>query len=413
MTKIKVIDSIMGSGKTSWAIQHMSEADSLEKFIYITPFLSEVSRVSEQVTGRHFIAPNNINDDGRKMTSLKDLIVKGENIVSTHSLFQTADDELIQLLTDSGYTLILDEVMDCVEPVKVRPSDIKKLEASGDICIVNNRVEWTGDPRDDSRYSDICLLAMAGNLYYHRGKFLVWAFPPSVFQALDNVIVMTYLFNGQMQRYYFDLFGFEYEYKAVEKVIDGKYKLTEYEVKKERREELYKLIDVYEGNYNDIGKRKNALSSTYLRNADVEIYQAIRNNLYSYFHNHLKAKQADVYYSTLKEIENTVAPRGYKEPRKKKGEDGKKQVIIPLNARATNDYAEKWAIAYVYNRYGNPHVNSFFQDNGVSIDEERLAVSDLLQWIWRSRIRNGEPINLYLPSSRMRGLLEAWANYEI
>lgn len=410
MSKITVIDSIMGSGKTSWAIEYMNEAKKLEKFIYITPFLDEVTRVRGGVPNRNFIEPNNANDEGRKMRSLKELIVSGVDITSTHSLFQTADDELVELLTDAGYTLVLDEVMDCVEPIKVKQSDIRKLERSGDIKVVDNNVEWCGDPKDDSRYNDIRLLAQAGNLFYHRGRFLVWAFPPSVFKAVDKVILMTYLFHGQMQRYYFDLFKFDYEYKAVKKNYE-RYVLIDYDKKNEKREELFKLIDLYDGKMNDIGKRKSALSATYLRRANTDILAQINRNLYGFFQNHAKVKRDDVYYSTLKEIQGSIAPKGYKEPQRK--DKVKPEVIIPINARATNDYADKSAIAYIFNRYNNPNVNSFFQDNGVNVDEDMLAVSDLLQWIWRSRIRNGEPINLYLPSSRMRGLLMTWVNYEI
>lgn len=39
--KLNVIDSIMGSGKTSWAIDKMNN-DNKNNYIYITPFLSEV-----------------------------------------------------------------------------------------------------------------------------------------------------------------------------------------------------------------------------------------------------------------------------------------------------------------------------------------------------------------------------------
>ncbi len=56
---------------------------------------------------------------------------------------------------------------------------------------------------------------------------------------------------------------------------------------------------------------------------------------------------------------------------------------------------------------------SFFQDNGVSVNEDLYALSELVQWLWRSRIRNGQPIDAYIPSERMRGLLDAWARYEI
>lgn len=418
MTKMYIVDSIMGSGKTSWAIQYMNEAPGTEKIMFVSPFLDEVSRIKNSVTNRVFVEPNNANDAGRKMDSLKELIVKNHDIATTHSLFRMADDELIELLTDAGYTLILDEVMSVIEPVPVNARDIRRLEESGDIRIENNRVIWTGDPDDDSRYKDIRMLAQAENLYYYRGKFLLWTFPARVFKTFDKVYLLTYLFDGQEQRYYYDLFGLEYEYRAVEKRGD-RYELCEYDPKRENRQKLRALIDLYEGKLNDIGKRKNALSATYLRRADVDVLKKIRDNLYNFFVNIAKAKKNEVYYSTLQEIEKSIMPKGYKEPRKRKGDSDendrkpKKEIAIPHNIRATNYYADRWAIAYVFNRYTNPHVRAFFEDNNVRVNEDLMAVADLLQWIWRSRIRKGEPIKLYLPSSRMRSLLEAWAKYEI
>lgn len=400
MAEIKIIDSIMGSGKTSWAIQYMNEASAAEKFIYITPFLSEVERVKISVTDRTFIEPNNANAEKRKMRSLKDLIVKGADIVSTHSLFQTADDELVELLTDAGYTLILDEVMDVIESVNVNASDIKKLESSGDIEVEGNQVIWKGDPHDDSRYRDIRVLAQAGNLFYHRGKFLVWSFPPRVFRAFEEVKVLTYLFDGQLQRYYYDMFKFDYEYFAVKREGDH-YMLADYDRKTERREEVYRLIDLYSGKLNDVGKRSNAFSSSYLRRADVDILKQLKNNLYNYFMNIAGVKKEQMYWSTLKEIEKTITPKGYR------------QRAIPVNARATNEYREVEAVAYVFNRYLHPHERAFFEDNGIKVNEDSIAVSDLLQWIWRSRIREGQPIKLYIPSSRMRKILKEWVEYEI
>ena len=32
----------------------------------------------------------------------------------------------------------------------------------------------------------------------------------------------------------------------------------------------------------------------------------------------------------------------------------------------------------------------------------------MIQWIWRSRIRNDQDINIYIPSVRMRNLLNSW-----
>lgn len=399
---ITVIDSIMGSGKTSWAIQHMAEADADQRFIYITPFLNEVERVKKAVTSRTFYEPNNANDEGSKMTSLKDLIANDKDIVSTHSLFKRADDELIELLTGGGYTLILDEVMECVEGVKVKAADIRNLKNAGNIRIDEERkqVEWIGDPYDDSRYRDIRELAQVGNLFYYRGTLLIWAFPPAVFRAVDNVVVMTYLFGGQMQRCYFDMFGFEYERRAV-KEKGERYELTAYDKTAEGREAMFALMDLYDGKMNSLGDGKTALSASKLRLADVDKLDEIKRNLFNFFQNIAGAKKDDVYYSTLQEIEPHIKPRVY----------GKQTIAV--NARATNDYADRWAIAYIFNRFNNPLINRFFEDNGVKVDDDMLAVGDLLQWIYRSRIRNGEQIHVYVPSKRMRDLLKAWANYEI
>jgi hypothetical protein len=61
----------------------------------------------------------------------------------------------------------------------------------------------------------------------------------------------------------------------------------------------------------------------------------------------------------------------------------------------------------------NPIEERFFSEHNIKVDEELLALSDLLQWIFRSSIREGKPINIYIPSKRMRELLIKWINNEI
>ncbi len=397
---INVVDSIMGSGKTSWAIQQMNEGNPLEKYIYITPYLDEVQRIIAN-TDRDFIEPNNNNKDGSKMYSLKQLIVEGKDIVSTHSLFQTADDELLELLEGAGYTLILDEVMDVIEKANVTQRDISDLKRLGHIEVEDNRVVWLCDDYDvQAAYSSVMRLARAGNLFYHRGKFLVWAFPPRIFNAFSDVYVMTYLFDAQIQRYYFDLYNFEYKYHAVNHDGD-RYNLVEYDKQGENREELMALINLYEGKLNDVGERDNAFSSTYLRNLTADKEDEIRKGIYNYFRNVTKAKSKEIIWTTVKDAKSGLSGKGYA------------RSFLQCNARATNEYQDRKALAYVFNRYMNPIERAFFEDNGVTINQELLAVSDLLQWVYRSRIRNGESIELYLPSSRMRSLLKQWAEYKL
>lgn len=40
--------------------------------------------------------------------------------------------------------------------------------------------------------------------------------------------------------------------------------------------------------------------------------------------------------------------------------------------------------------------------------DDIYALSEMLQFLWRFQIRRHDPVNLYIPSQRMRGLLKVW-----
>lgn len=399
MKNVKVIDAVMGAGKTTKAFEIIEQAGVDKKFIYITPFLAEIERVKNSIKSRQFVEPTNNIAGGRKMDSLKRHIEDGLNIAATHSLFEMADDELIEMIEASEYTLILDEVMDVIDKAAVSPSDMRLLLEKNFITIENNSVKWIAPAAEYEygRFDDIKMLAQAGNLYYHRKEFLIWAFPPRVFAAFDQVYVLTYLFRAQIQRYYFDLYKIPYEVLSVK---DGE--IVPYDKTADKRAELRALIDVYEGDHNSHGQHSIfAFSKGWLNRRTPEELDAIQKSIYSYVRRIAGAKSGDVLWTTLKDFEHALKGRGYS-----KG-------FLPVNMRATNEYADRSVLIYAYSRFMRPIEKTFFQDNGVTVDEELLALSEMLQWIWRSRIRNGESIKLYLPAVRMRRLLDAWANYEI
>ena len=60
------------------------------------------------------------------------------------------------------------------------------------------------------------------------------------------------------------------------------------------------------------------------------------------------------------------------------------------------------------NIFFNPILKNFFEQKGVRVEEDKWALSELLQFLFRSAIRQGEPIKLYIPSKRMRRLLQRW-----
>jgi hypothetical protein len=84
--------------------------------------------------------------------------------------------------------------------------------------------------------------------------------------------------------------------------------------------------------------------------------------------------------------------------------------FVSSNARATNEFRHKTARAYMLNKFMNPSIVGFFESQGIEVDQETYALSELVQWLFRSSIRDNKEIQLYLPSKRMRTLLIDWLN---
>jgi len=57
------------------------------------------------------------------------------------------------------------------------------------------------------------------------------------------------------------------------------------------------------------------------------------------------------------------------------------------------------------NVFLSPIITKYFKKYDIDIDEEKYALSEFIQWIWRSQIRNNKDIDIYIPSIRMRRLL--------
>ena len=82
--------------------------------------------------------------------------------------------------------------------------------------------------------------------------------------------------------------------------------------------------------------------------------------------------------------------------------------FVPCNARGTNEFKDKKALAYLVNFFMSPEIRQFVNHYDLIFDEDMCSLSALLQWMWRSQIRNGKPIDIYIPSERMRELLNNW-----
>lgn len=425
---ITVVDSVMGTGKTSWAIQEM-DSNPGESYIFCTPFLDEIDRI-KNCTQRHFCDPQQIH--GRKLEGFNYLLMGGRDIALTHATFANANSDTLKYLEQGNYTLILDEVLDIlvdfnkVASDKLKKGDPKLLLKEGFISVDKyGRVTWIKDTYQNAAYSDVERLAKSGNLFYLDNTLLVWQFPPQIFGLFKRVIVLTYLFEGSFLKPYFEYHGLPYECVSVEKTSSGTYSLVPYSRENEHRERFKDLIKIC--SKNDMNNyRASSLSKTWYSNASKNTKKMLRNDISNFFKNIAKAKSADIIWTAPKEQEKHLKGPGYTlafkltaEDKQKPEEERKKlekqsKCFVPCNARATNDFQDRWACAYACNMYPNRYITRYFENkqknDGVSVkvDEDYYALSCLLQWIWRSRIRRDEPIHVYIPSARMRNLFIDW-----
>jgi hypothetical protein len=79
---------------------------------------------------------------------------------------------------------------------------------------------------------------------------------------------------------------------------------------------------------------------------------------------------------------------------------------LPNTTRGTNDYAHASVCIYLYDQHINPCIRRWLGMDRAAND--RFALAELIQWVYRSRVRRRQPITLYLPSKRMRTLFFNW-----
>lgn len=384
----------MGSGKTSWSIQHINR-NPFENFLYITPFLDEVNRIISN-SNRDFKQP--INRGNGKLDSINELLACQSDIASTHELFKHLDEESRENIKEGHYILILDEVLNVIEPYdNIRNDDMKLLKESGCVTVDDDGfVIWNKDKMDyDTKYNEIKILADNGSLIYINQKLLLWRYPPEIFTLFDNIYILTYLFESSILKNYFDLYQIEYEQKSISEQ-DGQYHISDFFVPDTS---IYiEKINIYDGKLNEnVYQKINGLSVTWFRaKINQDNIKQLKRNLYNYFSNILSAKAETIMWTTFKDYRSRLKGKGYSNQ------------FVSYNCRSTNDYDDRFNLAYCVNVYLHPGITQFFKQRGINIDEDLYGLSEMIQWIWRSRIRKGENINIYIPSMRMRNLLNAW-----
>lgn len=384
----------------------INEDNSNNKYIYITPFLTEVERIKKSCKVKKFFEPK-YNQNGNKFDNLNKLISEGKNIVGTHALFHKANMQTVELLKSNDYILILDEVFNVIEQCNISKDDVNMLVNEGHANIIDDYLIWNNDKEYDGQFNNIKYLSINKSIIVYKDVILIWMFPVEIFKAFKDAYVLTYMFEAQEQYYYYKMNGVKVEYyyaylddnKYRIHIKDNNYNIIESNIKN-KLNELINICD--DDKLNAIGDNKYNLSHSWFNSSsNISLVKTLKNNITNYFINKNKAKTNTILWTTFKDQKDKLKGKGYTKS------------FISCNLRATNDYSDRYNLAYCINIFNQPFIKQFFNSKGIEINQDLYALSELIQWLWRSRIRKGEPINIYIPSSRMRNLLQNWLNDSI
>lgn len=396
---VNIVDAIMGTGKTTAMIRYINESPPDRRFIFCTPYLEQVQRVLSACPGKGFVEPD--DKTATKLVSIKNLIADDMNIATTHALFMLLDDEARELIEARNYTLIIDEAMDILGMVDITPYDIKTICKEYCAEDPDGKLRWEV-PEYEGKFDVYRPEIEAGVVYRSSPISLVRIANISTFSAFQEVFLMTYLFDGQIHKSYFDMYGWHYKHWFVAGNDVDTYRLTPEPVQYQPRDysHLISIKHHFKGE-RLVTSRGSFSLSWYNRNVHgdgqpTEQFNILKKHMTSFFRSVYKDGYTDPMWTTFKIYRKPLAASGYS-----KG-------FLHCSAKATNEYRSKNALAYPVNRYINPNLVNFISAHGGKIDHNAFALSEMVQWVWRSAIRDGKPIVLYIPSDRMCLLFTDW-----
>ena len=425
---IEILDSIMSSGKTTAIIDWMDK-NTQEKYIYVSPNLSEVVDRIPNSSKLDFISPSVDEFNSTKLEHLNSLLLEGKHICCTHKLYLSMNNFSMDLIASRGYTVILDEEIDVMQSYKgysfkdvqwlMKEGDIKQNESDGS-------VDWIKDDEllnsSDHRYfycKNLCdkkalyLTRFDINSVKAKSVMMVTQIPVRLLECAKRVIVLSYLFKGSILDCFLKLKGFEIK------------DFTDVTVENKRPSDFKDLITVVPPedlkNFNLTSYWWEHKSTEKDGISKVQNYILRNARKYSNGDNRLVCwtipKDRAKGVSTASKTTKLVNPVGYVFSKEKicdeNGENAKTiktPCWLAQNTRATNNFAHKTVMIHCYNRYPLQDIASYLEDYNCKLDDDVFALSELLQWAFRGCVRKNQKMTLCLGSNRMYVLFQNWIN---
>lgn len=450
LTEMTIVDAVMGTGKTTWVIDQVKQ-NTHEKFIIVVPFLPEVERYANALKEyRAIFAPMDIDqedpDIDSKTKAFTAAVQDGvSTIITTHAMLGLWDDECFQNIACHGYTLILDEAVDLVAGAHITQDDYAMLLSSGYI-----KEEKFDDDRANLKY--ITSTSKTAEYVGEFGKFVnqavrrnlikiddakyVQTIKPESMDSFSKCYVLTYLFLRSQLHCWLQLYGFVFLHKELTRdensdeliLIDhpGTYSGRKFT-------DLITLIE--EPKLNSIGNSGRCkavpFSNMWIKGLSSDKVDQLVNNLNTVARRRTQAfiqetdgdipiHPANYFMWSVKNEFRDKIEKGLRYKRVPDGplatfnedRDEDKKVdgdcFVAHNQKATNKYSHKACLAYLTTPFPLVPIENFFERCGLCLDKKTFMLSTLVQWVWRSRIRDNERILLYIPSEPLREIFKHW-----
>lgn len=401
---VNVVDVPMGGGKTSAAIKYIEECDPSEKILFATPYEDEGKRIRNVCRNKEIVVLKEQN--GTKTNDLSRQLAAGSNIASTHALIEYYTDEIIDKIQKKNYTLIIDEAYSVIK--NPTGSDFNRFK-----FLLDNHFVEVDEPSHNVRftkdeYADECKKFAkglskkieSGSVSFYGNKLLTWEFPIKILDAFKRIIVMTYMFDAQPISYYLKMHGYKANKVGVHRADDGTFDFCPLEESDGFPYNISEKIHILDKEkLNRIGNTKKALSSGWYKNScygDQKKVLQLGRNIRNVQKNIFKCRTKDFLWTSYEVGRSLIEDKNITNR------------FLSWNQRAINKYGDVHYLAYAVNCFYIPNIYNYFKSRGYTMDIDKIVLADMVQWIWRSAIRNGDDIWIYIPSKRMRTLLQNW-----
>ncbi|WP_433989101.1 hypothetical protein SuNHUV7_32880 (plasmid) [Pseudoseohaeicola sp. NH-UV-7] len=411
MSEITIIDRPCGTGKTTDLIQSLADKN---KFLIVTPYLDEVQRiVRDAPQGVCIETPS--DDKMSKLESIRELLSKGANIATTHALYVNLAEVARNGLL-AGYEIIIDEVPNPIEVTEgVSAADFKDVLLRDEYVTVD---ETTGQVRLTMKWQllvkggatgffrNVYQDALANRLFTdEEGNLFVLAVPTDLLTAGTSLTILTYLAEGSLIKAYLERCKLTYT-------------LNTWEGEAEWRKKARSLITIEVFNVPSDIKLSHAKQTARKQSNDGQrISDAIKKLFQRKWsgvakENTVLTCAAVNWFADGSLSRQKAGPWASRSFGKWAQEDGVWQVMNGINwlantTRGSNRYIHCSHAIYLYDQHPKPQIKAYLGRSDQAFSDA-FALTELVQWLWRTRVRAGLPITVAIPSERMRYLLTNW-----